>query len=297
MGECEFKTIGFIGLGAMGGPMARSLVRAGFEVWGYDTDPIRLSTAKINGVQAAENSAAVILHGEVICTSLPNSDTWVKVVEEEFLPMLAAGKIIIDLGTVAPPETRAMARRLSMKGVTLLDVPVSGGTWGAENSLLYMFAAGDEEVFERCLPILQAIGGPEQITYCGAVGSGQVVKGVNQLMMALSTAAYLEAMSLGVNAGVDAEIIRQAMGNRGRFRQDFNVIASQVVEGQGGEVGVKFRELPYYLREAADGDFQLPLTKALYALLDKGKRVVVDDNLQAPSLWYELVIKRNKSKE
>jgi 2-hydroxy-3-oxopropionate reductase len=296
MVEDDLKKIGFIGLGAMGGPMARNLVRGGFEVAGYDHNLNHLEKARLNGILPCQSLAEAVEPSSVICTSLPTSEVWVKVMEEEMMPLLRAGQVVIDFGTVSPPETRAMARRLSLKDVVLLDVPVAGGVWGAENAVLYMFAGGEEEVFGRCLPILEAIGGPELITYCGGSGNGQVVKGVNQLMVALGAAAYLEALSFGVNAGVDVDVVRHALGKTGRWRGDFNFIATEVLEGRGQQVGVRFRELPYYLREAADGDFSLPLTDVLFHYCDRGERVVMDDNQMSPSLWYQLVIKKGLKK-
>jgi 3-hydroxyisobutyrate dehydrogenase-like beta-hydroxyacid dehydrogenase len=138
------------------------------------------------------------------------------------------------------------------------------------------------------MPILQTIGGPDRITYCGPTGCGQVVKGVNQLMMGLVDAAYLEAISFGVNSGVDVEIIKQAIGSEGRWRVDFNRTAQRIADGQGNNVGVKFRELPYFLQAAEEGDFELPITKVVREFADKGERIVIDDHRQAPSYWHEL---------
>jgi 3-hydroxyisobutyrate dehydrogenase-like beta-hydroxyacid dehydrogenase len=115
-----------------------------------------------------------------------------------------------------------------------------------------------------------------------------VVKGVNQLMMGLGSAAYLEAVSFGVSAGVDAAVIRQAIGDTGRWRADFHAVAEMVADGRGPEVGVKFRELPYFLRAAEEAGFSLPLTEILYQFCAIGERVVVDDHRPAPSFWHEL---------
>ena len=168
-------------------------------------------------------------------------------------------------------------------------MPVSGGPGGAESACLYMFAGGPETTVNQCRPILEAIGGPDQITYCGPSGCGQVVKGVNQLMMGVVNAAYLEAISFGINAGVDVETIEHAIGHAGRRRKDFSDTAQRIIQGKGQEVGVKFRELPYFLREASENGFVLPLTRTLYDFCDAGQRMVIDDNRPAPSFWHELV--------
>jgi 3-hydroxyisobutyrate dehydrogenase-like beta-hydroxyacid dehydrogenase len=268
--------------------MARNLLKAGYGVIGYDLDGARLAQLVAAGGKAGANVTDVVQRSDIITTSLPSSSSWVTTAEQEILPHVRAGQILIDFGTVTPPETRRVAACFAEKGVDLLDVPVSGGGGGAEQAKLYMFVGGKRETVDRCMPILQTIGGPDRITYCGPTGCGQVVKGVNQLMMGLVDAAYLEAISFGVNSGVDVEIIKQAIGSEGRWRVDFNRTAQRIADGQGNNVGVKFRELPYFLQAAEEGDFELPITKVVREFADKGERIVIDDHRQAPSYWHEL---------
>lgn len=281
-------TIGFIGLGEMGGPMARNLIAAGYRVIGYDVDAERLVAVVAAGGEAGADVGDVVRRSEVIATSLPSSPSWVEVAEREILPQARSGQIVIDFGTVTPPETRRLADCFAERGVALLDVPVSGGGRGAEQARLYMFAGGDRATFERCMPILQTVGGPDRITYCGPAGCGQVVKGVNQLMMGIVDAAYLEAIAFGVNSGVDIKVIQQALGREGRWRADLQQTAQRIADGLGNNVGVKFRELPYFLHAAKVDGFTLPITQAVYAFCDKGERIVIDDHRPAPSYWHEL---------
>lgn len=292
--------IGFLGLGAMGAPMVRNLLEAGYEVVAYDPNPERLSACASFGAVPARNEAEVVSRTDVVLTSLPSSEAFVEVAEGHLLPNCRPGQVFIDLGTTAPPETRRLAAAFEAKGAVLLDAPVSGGPQGVETRSLRIFAAGDKEVFERCRPILEALGGPDWITYCGPSGSGQVVKGVNQLAMGLSAAAYLEAVAFGVMAGVDPGVIRRAVGGSGgagNWREYLDIVAKAVEEGNGKHIGVKFRELPYFLREAEEKGFELPLTRVLYSFCDAGERVVVDDNRPAPSLWYELTKTRELKSE
>jgi 3-hydroxyisobutyrate dehydrogenase-like beta-hydroxyacid dehydrogenase len=145
-------------------------------------------------------------------------------------------------------------------------------------------------------PLLEVIGGPDHLTYCGPSGAGQVIKGVNQLLMGLVDAAYLEALAYGVRGGVDAATVRQAVLWPGRERGSRGErIARRVVDGQAAQVGVKFRELPYFLRDAAERGVPLPLTQALYDFCDAGERVVIDDNRPAPAFWHELLTRLAKS--
>lgn len=287
----ELPAIGFIGLGEMGGPMARNLLAAGYRVVGYDVDPTRLTAFTASGGEAGTDVADVVRRCDVIATSLPSSAGWVEVTEHAILPHVRRGQILIDFGTVTPPETRRLAACLAERGVDLIDAPVSGGGRGAELAQLYIFVGGPQATVTRCRPILETVGGPDRITYCGPAGNGQVVKGVNQLMMGLVDAAYLEAISFGVNSGVDIEIIRQAIGSEGRFRVDFNQTARRIAAGQGNQVGVKFRELPYFLQAAAEAGFVLPITRTVREFCDKGERVVIDDHREAPSYWRELTLR------
>jgi 3-hydroxyisobutyrate dehydrogenase-like beta-hydroxyacid dehydrogenase len=284
----QLPTLGFIGLGAMGGPMVRNLLAAGYPVCGFDLDAKRLAACAEAGMISKPDVAAVVAECEVVLTSLPSSQAFLAVAENEILPNARSGQIVIDLGTTMVHKFRLLAEQFAQQGVELLDAPVSGGPGGVERRQLYIFLGGPEETVQRCMPIFVAIGGDERITYCGPVGSGQIVKGVNQLMMGLGNAAYLEALAFGVNAGVDAAVIQQALGNTGRWRVDFNATAGQVAEDHGDEVGVKFRELPYFIEAAKAAGFPLPLTELLYHFCDAGERVVIDDHRPAPSFWREL---------
>jgi 2-hydroxy-3-oxopropionate reductase len=212
----------------------------------------------------------------------------VTVAERDLLPHMRNGQTIIDFGTTAIPQTRRLAKAFAANGVTFIDAPLSGGPGGVERKQLYIFIGGERHLVDQHMPLFVTIGGPDRITYCGPVGAGQAVKGVNQLMMGLGNAAYLEAISFGVNAGVDAAIIQQALGNTGRWRVDLHATAGQIADDNGEQVGVKFRELPYFLEAAEALGFPLPLTEQLYNVCDEGERVVIDDNRPAPSFWREL---------
>ena len=280
--------LGFVGLGAMGLPMCRNLLRAGHGVAGFDLDGGRRREAAEAGAQIASSLEGVVQDCDVVLTSLPSSDAFVGLAEHELLPRLRAGQVVLDTGTTAPPETRRLAALFAGKGGSLVDAPVSGGPGGAEKGELYIFVGGEEGPVRTCMPLLEILGGPGRITHGGPPGTGQVLKGVNQLMMGLVGAAYLETVAFGVRAGVDAETIARAIGEGGS-RLQVRRTAERAAAGQAEGMGVKFRELPYFLAEAEASGFPLPLTRALYDFCDAGERVVVDDNRKAPSFWHELM--------
>jgi 2-hydroxy-3-oxopropionate reductase len=277
----------------MGGHVTRNLLKAGYRVLAFDLAEDRLEGCVRAGAVAARDATQVVQDGDVVLTSLPSSQSFVAVADEIMVPNARIGQVFVDIGTVTPPETRRLATALERKGAALVDAPVSGGPAGAERGSLLVFAGGDVAAVERCRPILDILGGNGgRITYCGPAGCGQVVKGVNQLAMGLGNAAFLESVAFGVNAGVPAEVIAEAVGGDSGWRAIVRGIAGRVADGRGNEVGVKFRELPYFIREAKAAGFPLPLTELLYAFCDKGDRVVVDDNRPAPAFFRELTSER-----
>ena len=122
--------LGFIGVGAMGGPMARHLLRAGYPLRAFDTDAERLAACGRAGAVGARSAAEVVDGSEVVLLSLPSSDAFVHTAEDTLLPHARRGQVLIDLGTTTPPETRRLAPLLAQRGATLIDAPVSGGDGG-----------------------------------------------------------------------------------------------------------------------------------------------------------------------
>jgi 3-hydroxyisobutyrate dehydrogenase-like beta-hydroxyacid dehydrogenase len=282
--------LGFVGLGAMGGPMARNLCRACYRVVGHDINPARLEECEAAGVVSARNVAEVVTRSEVVLTSLRSSEVWVEVAQGELLPNARAGQVFIDMGTVAPPQTRRIAAMFAEKSAALVDAPVSGGPRGAETGTLRVFVGGDAEVVQSVRPILEVLGDPERIVYCGPSGAGQVVKGCNQLAMGLADAAYMEALSFGVRQGIDPLVIAQGGGGGEHWREHFAGLARRIAAGKGDECYVKYPELPYFLEEANDKGLPMPLTRALYAFSLGGTKSNLD-NMGRPTVafWRELM--------
>ena len=288
--DAGLPSLGFIGLGAMGGPMVARLLQAGYRLTAFDIDADRLDACVAAGAARGASSADVVARSDAVLTSLRSSAIWAEVAETELVPNVREGQIFIDLGTVAPPETRRLAPAFAAKGAALLDVPVSGGPGGSKSGTLRMFAGGDEAAYWRCRPILEVLGDPERVVYCGPSGCGQVAKGVNQLAMGLADAAYLEALAFGVRAGIDPEALGQSVGGEGGWRAHFAHLARRVAEGTAESCWVKYPEFPYFLAEAAERGQPLPITEALKAFLDAGD-VSHLDNMRRPtaSLWHELM--------
>jgi 3-hydroxyisobutyrate dehydrogenase-like beta-hydroxyacid dehydrogenase len=282
--------LGFIGLGRMGSGMALNLARAGYPLTVFDVAAERLVDCVAAGAVAAESARQLVEASEVVLTSLPSSAVFVAVAEADLLPAARAGQVFVDLGTTECPEARRVAAALAEKGAALLDAPVSGGSGGAAAGTLHIFVGGERAAYDCCRAILEVLGDPERVAYCGPSGTGQAVKGVNQLAMGLVAAAYLEAIAFGVRAGADPEAIAQSVGGDDGWRRRVAQFARMARDGTAEDAFIKFPELPYFLREARERGFAMPMTEALFAFCDAGPRNWAD-NMGRPrvSFWHQLM--------
>ncbi len=286
----QLPRIGFIGLGNMGGRMAKNLHNAGYPLIGYDIDATKCEALATTGATEGQDTAEVIKNSDVIMTSLRSSDIFSSVAEQHLIPNARDGHVFIDLGTTEVEKTRDMATIFAERGAALVDAPVSGGPQGSETGTLRIFVGGDAATVEKCRPILEVLGEPKYVVYCGPSGSGQIVKGVNQLAMGLGDAAFMEAMAFGVCAGVDPTAIREAVGMGDGWRGQFDRIAKRIIDGEGGTLVVKYPELPYFLAAAEASGFEIPLTKTLYEFCKK-ENYEMFDNMNRPSrsFWRTLI--------
>jgi 2-hydroxy-3-oxopropionate reductase len=199
--------IGFIGLGVMGRPMAKNLVKAGYTLAVQDIR--REPVAELVGLGAEETFSVkeVTERSQVIITMLPDSPDveLVALGPGGILESASEGKIYIDMSTIAPTVAVKVAKAMAENGVRCLDAPVSGGDVGAQEGTLSIMVGGDEDLFNEVLPILELMGGT--IVLCGSNGAGQTVKACNQIQVALNLIGMAEALVLGARAGVDPAIV------------------------------------------------------------------------------------------
>lgn len=201
------EPLGFVGLGAMGAPMVRRLLAAGRRVLVHDTNAAALSAAVSGGAEARGSAAVVAAEAETVLVSLPTPAA-VKTVAlgPDGLAEGHAMRLYVDLSTTGARVAKEVAEGLAPRGVAALDAPVSGGVSGAEAGTLSVMAAGDPAAFARVRPVLEAIG--SNTVFVGeAVGQGQTLKLVNNLLAATTWAAACEAMAMGVKAGLDPELM------------------------------------------------------------------------------------------
>lgn len=281
--------IGVIGLGAMGGGIVSTLLRARYELCVYDIDSSRLERAADAGAPPGADAASVVRSCDVLLLSLPSSAVTVQVLEDEVLPAAGRGCVVIDLGTTVVRETQRLCRLFRERGVALLDAPVSGGPVGAATGGLFMFVGGDREAVDGNWKLLSVLAG-SRLTYCGPSGSGQITKAVNQLAMGLVDAAFLEAIAFGVTAGVDAAVLLNAVGGDAGFRRQFRAIADSVISGNAESIDAKFAEFPYFLDEADRRGFDAPVLRSLAGhLRDRAKTHRDTMGRPFPPLWNALL--------
>jgi 2-hydroxy-3-oxopropionate reductase len=203
--------IGFIGLGILGKPMARNLLKAGFQLVVYDINAGAIDELVKDGAKGGKSSGDVASQCEVIITMLPNSPDVKDVVLgiNGIIDSIKPGSVLIDMSSIAPLTSRELAAKLLQKGVVMLDAPVSGGEPKAIEGTLAIMVGGPEETFNKIKDILGVMGASVKLV--GDIGSGNITKLANQIIVALNIAAIGEAMVLATKAGVDPEKVYQAI--------------------------------------------------------------------------------------
>ena len=209
--EPRTTKVGFIGLGLMGLPMARNVLRAGYQLTVYNRTAAKAAVLVAEGARQVATPAEVAQRSDAVVTMVTDSPDVLEVVEGEhgLLGGASSGSTWIDMSTISPDVTRRLGAAAADRGVEALDAPVSGGPPGAEAGTLSIMVGGNQEVFDACLPLLEAMG--KTIVRVGDLGAGQVTKACNQVVIAATLAGIAEALVLGAKAGVDPALIRQAL--------------------------------------------------------------------------------------
>ncbi|NOZ28207.1 MAG: 2-hydroxy-3-oxopropionate reductase [Chloroflexi bacterium] len=204
-------TVGFIGLGIMGKPMALNVLKAGFPLVVHNRSRGPVEELVAAGAEDGGSPKGVAQRAEIILMCLPDSPDVQLVVEgpEGVFEGIGPGKVIVDMSTISPVVARDLAAKAEKLGAEMLDAPVSGGDIGARQGTLSIMVGGKHPVFERVLPVFQAMG--RNIVYVGEAGAGQVTKACNQIVVALTIEAISEALVLAAKAGVDPAKVREAL--------------------------------------------------------------------------------------
>ena len=203
--------IGFIGLGIMGKPMSKNLLKAGYSLVVCDKNQASVDEVVAAGAQSALNAKEVAKLCDVIITMLPNSPHVKEVVlgENGVVEGAKTGTTLIDMSSIAPLASREIHDELAKKGLNMLDAPVSGGEPKAIDGALSVMVGGNKAIFDKHYDLMKAMAG--SVVYTGDIGAGNVTKLANQVIVALNIAAMSEALVLATKAGVDPELVYQAI--------------------------------------------------------------------------------------
>jgi 2-hydroxy-3-oxopropionate reductase len=206
------QVVGFIGLGIMGRPMARNLLKAGYALVVHSRSRGPVDETVKAGATAAASPRDVAAQCDVLITMLPNSPDveLVALGPKGLIEGVRSGQILADTSTISPIVSQKVGAALGQKGVKMLDAPVSGGEKGAIEGILSIMVGGEPDVFQQVLPIFQAMG--KTITHLGPLGSGGFTKLANQIIVAVNLTALAEALTLAAKAGLDIELTLKALG-------------------------------------------------------------------------------------
>ena len=255
--------IGFIGLGIMGKPMVKNLLKAGHEVVAFDIVQANLDNVAAAGAKIGSSSAEVASQCPIVITMLPNSPHVKTAVlgEKGVLEGVKAGTVLIDMSSIAPQASQEIEKICAGKGVKMLDAPVSGGEPKAIDGTLSIMVGGDKAVFEEVKDILLVMGA--SAVYCGKIGAGNTTKLANQVIVAVNIAAVSEALTLARKAGVDPELVFDAIKGGLAGSTVLNAKAPMMLKGSfkpGFKIDLHIKDLNNALETGHNVGSPLPLT-------------------------------------
>lgn len=262
--------IGFIGLGIMGKPMCKNLLKAGYELVILDRNTKVTDEFIALGVTVAANAKEVAEQTDVIITMLPNSPQVKEVVfgENGIMEGARPGTAVIDMSSIAPLVSREVAEKLAGKGVEFLDAPVSGGEPKAIDGTLSVMVGGKQETFDKYYDVMKAMAG--SVVRTGEVGAGNVTKLANQVIVALNIAAMSEALVLAAKAGVEPELVYQAIRGGLAGSTVLDAKAPLVMDRKfnpGFRINLHIKDLANVLETSHEIGVPLPLTAAVMEMM------------------------------
>lgn len=261
--------VGFIGLGIMGKPMARNLLKSGFALTVYSRRQSVVEELMSDGAAGAPSPREVAQHSDIVITIVTDTPDVRQVVlgEHGVLTGFRPGGLIIDMSTISPTATREIASIAQAQGVDFLDAPVSGGEGGAIAGTLSIMVGGKEESFTTALPLLQAMG--KNIIHVGESGAGQLTKLCNQIAVAVTNLAMSEALIFGAKAGIDLKKMHQAISGGAAGSWQLTNLAPRVLQrdfAPGFMVKLQQKDLRLVLHEADRLHLALPATSLVHHL-------------------------------
>jgi 2-hydroxy-3-oxopropionate reductase len=262
--------IGFIGLGIMGKPMCKNLLKAGYDLVVCDVFQSSVDQIVAVGGKAAASPKEVAAQVDIVITMLPNSPHVKQVVlgEKGIIEGAKPGTIVIDMSSIAPLVSREVASKLAEKGIGMLDAPVSGGEPKAIDGTMSVMVGGKQELFDRCYPVMKAMAG--SVVRTGEVGAGNVTKLANQVIVALNIAAVSEALVLASKAGVEPDSVYQAIRGGLAGSTVLDAKAPLMMDRKfdpGFRINLHIKDLANVLETSHEMGVPLPLTAAVMEMM------------------------------
>lgn len=264
------KRIGFIGLGIMGKPMSKNLLNAGYELTVFDLNSASMEEVSAFGASTAASSKEVAAASEIVITMLPNSPHVKAAVcgENGVLEGARPGTILVDMSSIAPLAAREICEACAARGVKMIDAPVSGGEPKAIDGSLSIMVGGDRDVFDEVYDLLMVMGA--SAVYCGDIGAGNTTKLANQVIVALNIAAVSEAFLLAAKAGVDPDMVFQAIRGGLAGSTVMEAKAPMILSGNfnpGFKIDLHIKDLNNVLETGHAVGSPLPLTAMAMEML------------------------------
>jgi 2-hydroxy-3-oxopropionate reductase len=262
-------TVGFIGLGIMGRPMAENLVEAGYDLVVYNRT--REKAEELDGATVAASPKEVAEKSDIVITMLPDSPQVEEVLagKDGVFEGIRDGALIVDMSTISPVVTEELSEKAGERGASMLDAPVSGGDVGALEGTLSIMVGGSEEDFERARPLFEVLGAT--VTHVGPSGTGQVVKAANQIVVALTIEAVSEALVLGSKGGVAPEKVLDVLGGGLAGNKVMEAKREKLLEHSfdpGFRVELHHKDLGIALAAGREYGVTLPVTAVVDQMLE-----------------------------
>lgn len=269
----DLESVGFIGLGLMGRPMALNLVKAGYPLVVHSRSRGPVDALVAAGARAASSPADVARAAGVVITIVPDSPDVEQVLAGPggVFEGMQQGSVVIDMSTISPVVTRRLAAAVAERGSTMLDAPVSGGEIGAISGTLSIMVGGDAEALERVRPILNVMGNPEKVVHIGASGAGQICKVCNQMAIGGALATVSEVFALARKAGVDPAKVREALLGGFAASRVLEVHGERILKGNykpGFRAGLYNKDMGIVLETAHAHDVPMPVTAVVAQLVN-----------------------------
>ncbi|MCA9848145.1 MAG: NAD(P)-dependent oxidoreductase [Dehalococcoidia bacterium] len=266
------ETVGFIGLGIMGLPMARNVLKGGYPVVAWNRTASKVDLVADAGAERGESPSDVAARSTVIVTCVRASEDVEQVVFGQpgvpgIIDGVRPGSVVIDMSTISPAVTRQVAAKLAEKDVAFIDAPISGGEQGAISGTLSIMCGGPAEALDRVRPVLETMG--KRITHCGDSGAGQTVKLCNQIAVVLNNLAMAEALVFCQRSGVDPSVMLEAIAFGAAGSWQISNLGPKVVErdfSPGFKVGLQQKDLRLALDAADQLDLPLAGTSLVHQL-------------------------------